>query len=662
MSYESPIFTNFTAGEISPRLEGRVDLKDYFSACRVLENFIIVTQGGVDRPPGTYFVADTKTSDKKVRLIPFESGTTKYILEFGHEYMRVFKDHAQVMDGGAPYELDTGDNYDYTEDELFEIQYYQNEDTMWLVHPNHVPKTIITAGDTSWTITEETFSAGAGEEDFSAANHYPSCITFFEDRLWFGNTNTQPQTFWGSVVGSYTDFTLGTGADDAFEYTIPTKYEMKWLLSKNNVLVGTGGGNWVLTGAGDIISPANPPRIQHQTSYGCKNYQAFHVNENALYIQSGGKRIREFSYNRDIDNYVAVDLTILADHITESGIVDMALQSQPETILWCIRDDGELVGLTYEKRFEINGWHRHITDGNYESMAIISGDDEDEIWVSVKREQSSKRYIEYFKPRDYGTDQDDAFFVHSGVTWEGSGDKSISNATQADPVVITTTTNHGFSDGDMVRIEDVEGMTELNDNVYEIDTTGMGADEFKLKLEDGSDYLDGSGFTAYDSGGTVYTVADTVEGLDHLEDTTVDVLTDGAVHPDRDVDKGEISLAWYTRKVHAGLEYVSKLKPMKLETGVQSGTAQYKIKKIFKTILRIYKSLGFKVGPDEDNLDEVTFRIGNDEMDKAIPLYTGDKEIEFEGQYDQKGDLIIVQDYPLPLNILALILEVTTYE
>ena len=80
------------------------------------------------------FIAEVKDSAKKVRLIPFEFSTTQtYILEFGDQYMRVYKDKGQVLSGGSPFEISTP----YLEAELFDIKFAQSADVLYLCHPNH---------------------------------------------------------------------------------------------------------------------------------------------------------------------------------------------------------------------------------------------------------------------------------------------------------------------------------------------------------------------------------------------------------------------------------------------------------------------------------------------------------------------------------------------
>ena len=100
MARASVAFTNFTAGQLSSRLDGRTDLTKYFNGCTQLTNFMVHPHGGATRRPGTYFAAEVKTSAKATRLIPFEFNTDQtYIIEMGDLYMRFFTNNGQIIEG-----------------------------------------------------------------------------------------------------------------------------------------------------------------------------------------------------------------------------------------------------------------------------------------------------------------------------------------------------------------------------------------------------------------------------------------------------------------------------------------------------------------------------------------------------------------------------------
>ncbi|GAG15238.1 unnamed protein product, partial [marine sediment metagenome] len=197
----------------------------------------------------------------------------------------------------------------------------------------------------------------------------------------------------------------------------------------------TSGAEWTLEGGTDEpLTPSNVLAEQHST-YGSTNLQATLASESVLFFQRGAEKMRELAYNWESDSYVAPDMTILVPEITGDGITDTAYQQTPNSILWCVREDGELAIFVYERKELITSWARLITDGLFESVAVISGSAEDQVWVSVKRtmagvnQGTAVRYIEYFSARDFGTDPCDAYFVDSGITYDSGATTTITGLT-----------------------------------------------------------------------------------------------------------------------------------------------------------------------------------------------------------------------------------------
>jgi hypothetical protein len=147
--------SNFTAGELSPRLDGRNDLAKYSAGCATVENMVIYPHGAAARRPGTQYVSSVKTPANKTRLIPFEFSTTQtYILELGNQY--IYKDNGQILSGGSPYEISSP----YLTAEIFDIKFAQSADVMYITHPNHKTRKLSRTGHTSWTLTEVDFVNG----------------------------------------------------------------------------------------------------------------------------------------------------------------------------------------------------------------------------------------------------------------------------------------------------------------------------------------------------------------------------------------------------------------------------------------------------------------------------------------------------------------------
>ena len=735
--------TNFTGGELSPRLDGRNDLAKYSSGCKTLQNMIVYPHGSAARRPGTNFVAEVENSAEKTRLIPFEFSTTQtYILEFGNEYIRFYKDGGAILEANKTitgitqadpgvvsitshgfsngdtivisgvvgmtqvngkrfkvanvntndFELQDIDGVDvdttsftayasggianrvyqiattYLTADLFQIKYAQSADVMYLCHPDYSVKKLSRTGHTSWTITEVDFTNGPYLDDntstvtFSTSAHtvgtardltasaatfattdvgrlvrfrdgygeitaftsttvvvitiikdmgstssstdwalgafsdttgHPSCVTFYEQRLVFAGTESQPQTLYFSKSGDYENMDENRGGtiadDDAIIYTIASNQvnAIRFLSATRTLIVGTVGGEFSVSGGGsdDPVTPTNI-LIKKQSNHGCANIDAIPVGNVTLFLQRAKRKIRELAYNFDVDGYVAPDMTILAEHISETGFNELSYQQEPNQIIWAVREDGQLAGLTYQREQQVVAWHRHIFGGAFstgnavcETVATIpTNDKEYQTWVIVKRTINgvTRRYVEYLNQFDFNEDDN----------------------------------------------------TEFN-------------------------FLDSQ--LAYSGSATV-----TITGLDHLEGQTVSVLANGSTHPNRTVTNGSITLARSSTKVKVGLSYTSILQTMRIDAGAQNGTSQAKTKRIYNITVRLYESIGVEVGPDLNNMEAIPFRSSAQLMDTAIPVYTGDKEVEFRGNYETDGHIFVRQTQPLPLTVLSLYPELIT--
>jgi hypothetical protein len=535
------------------------------------------------------------------------------------------------------------------------------------------------------TDATKTWSEGA----WSDVRGYPRTVTLFEQRLCFAGSTHQPQTVWGSATGDYENFQLGTLDSDAFAYTIGAteRNAIEWIVTQKALLIGTSGGEWSMGGSeGSALTPTSV-RVVRQSTYGSKNIPAQVVNEVALFTQRQGRRVRELTYSFEKDGYVAPDLTILAEHITGSGIVQTAYQQQPQSVLWAVTSDGELIGMTYEREQDVVGWHRHTTDGLFESVAVIYGDEDDEIWVVVKREVdgSTVRYVERFNPTKW-TEKKDAFFVDSGLSISPPAPIEIAGVTPLlkftttlpDGTVqrgyefqILTATAHGLSDGDGITIEGT-GLTEIDGKQFAVEvllpqlvqllyydrvgtsgpwvgsTDGSGDYffEYTLNKELSTDFTDG----------TLSEIYLILSGLDHLEGKTVSILADGGVEPDQVVTGGMVTLTAPAKTVHVGLPYTTTIQPMKLDVDGALGVTQGQVKQVRELVVRLRNTIGltYSNGTTEYPL---SFRATDDPMDASPALFTGDKQIGFPGAHDLDVPFILKQTQPLPLTVLAIIVK-----
>lgn len=147
--------TNFTTGEASDKLYGRVDIAKYNNALSVCLNFLVQPQGGVIRRPGTRYAATAKYSDRAARVLPFEFSTTQaYILEVGDYYIRFHKNGAPVLSGGVPVEVTTP----YGAADVFGLDIRQQADVVYFTHPSFPTYKLERYSDTLWRFRSVNFA------------------------------------------------------------------------------------------------------------------------------------------------------------------------------------------------------------------------------------------------------------------------------------------------------------------------------------------------------------------------------------------------------------------------------------------------------------------------------------------------------------------------
>lgn len=237
------------------------------------------------------------------------------------------------------------------------------------------------------------------EGAWSEYRGYPRAIGLYEQRLFFGGTASYPTRFWGSRSGDFENFKDGSLDDDGVSFVVASAESnpIMWLEGLDVLQIGTAGSE-IVARAGSQDEPLTPSNVavRAQSAYGSDILQALSVGDAVLFLQRQGRRLREMAYTIDKDRYVSPDLTLLSEHITQSGIVQMAFARQPDPTVMLVRADGQLAVLTYNREQNVTAWARWVTDGWIESVTSVYGDPVDEIWLCVRRIVNGQtvRYIE----------------------------------------------------------------------------------------------------------------------------------------------------------------------------------------------------------------------------------------------------------------------------
>jgi hypothetical protein len=773
MPKASPLLSSFSAGELSPLLEGRADFDKYKSGCAILENYIVTVQGPARMRVGTQMGGQTKTATDLAFMVPFEANTdAAFMLEVGNGYLRFWFQRKRILvasggfwkpgDGSSDPIAELATPWTLAEltgeDGALNLQFAQSNDVMWIVHSAHPPqklsridkyqfalapmgdgthlpspfkdqnidksKTIyasaisgngilltgsapgiftqdmvgtgiyleqpaadsikpwgvalpFVAGDTirsdgnnyqavnsatsgnlkpthtsgakfdgktgvQWTWTDSGFGVvditsvssdgltaqgnvrvqlpltlkGSttpthrwAKQAWNTTDGYPVAISFFRARLCFG----RGQTFWMSVVGDFENFATtdgGVATDDmAIINTVAANRNdrIRWFCNLGPLVVGTASGEYTvaeLSNSGPL-SAANI-NVTPQSGFGSRRVAPERIQEAVLYVQRGGRRLRECQFDWNTQGFSSKDVAALCQETVvgsrsvtgQSGIIALAYQREPDSIIWCVRGDGQLLGFTYSNEHNTFAWHRHKIGGIYAGT------------TGVTLDYGLVRSIACIPGQDNSTDD-----VYMCVS------RTIAGAVVNTIEVMGSHT--AWTSSNVYYYHDVPDATEA----FYLDGWTRGVVDT------------GNGITVPDYTGA--TVSGVVNGMYVLPQT----LDDGYF---------TVPIGHVGNNIIVGYAYQATLQTMRVDAGGADGTAQGKLTRMQSVTVRLLNSLNLLTGPSTDQLSREEFRKQNAKMDNPVALFTGDRTITWEGDWDEGARITLRQDQPFPSTIIAL--------
>ena len=511
------------------------------------------------------------------------------------------------------------------------------------------------------------------------ATDFPAVCQFYKQRLLFAGTSLFPQTIWGSVVASFENMnrSIPIRDDDSYEFTLDSKQvnDIRWMLPLGNLVVGTGGSEWKMGAAvvGGSITPSSVD-LDSQSEWGSSRVQPIIVGKTILFSEPAGKILRDLAYSFDVDGLDSNDITILANHFfKEHKIIDMCYQQSPDSIVWCVREDGALIGLTYYKKQSVWGWFEYETDGDVMQVCSIRNDNgNDDVYMVVKRQGLNQNYnastagatdfycIERMRQALTTTDIKDAFLVDNGFTIEAP--QAIEDITLGATTIITIT-DHGYLDGAYVDFADVVGTIEINNLRFKV--ANKTDDTFEIVTE-GDVSIDSTEYGTFISGVCRQaSISWESSGLKHLVGKEVTILADGNVVTGKTVvvgtvdavNNGKIILDAAASRVHVGAGYSAELETMDFDYQTKTGTVQAKIRSISTVIISVEKTRSLWVGPNAERIDEIPLRTDESYGDPT-GMYTGDIVKAIEEGYEREGRLFLYNPDPLPTTILGLVARI----
>jgi len=253
---------------------------------------------------------------------------------------------------------------------------------------------------------------------FNSTRGQPTAATVFEGRLFLGNNLTYPTGIWGSakLYGDFTDYFLGANDADAVQFKITGKHSdsILWMIGQAKLFIGTSWGIYIggsATWNDEAITPSNF-RCRLFDSTGASPLQPIEALDSVFFVDASGKNVHEIVLSGETGAYESHDVSILANDLTQSGIIAHTWQQNPVKTYWCAVNDGFLCSLTYLKENGIMAWSKHVISGDnvkVEDLQCMHGDKNDLLWMIVRREVDGefKRYIEYIHPPFNPLDQEE---------------------------------------------------------------------------------------------------------------------------------------------------------------------------------------------------------------------------------------------------------------
>jgi len=649
----------------------------------------------------------------------------------------------------------------YTETQLFELDYTQTSDTMYMAHKSYAPYKLTRASHTSWTLATYTitsnpfgttkaatktitgitkanpavvtsaahgyangdviyidavvgmteinrktftaqnvaantfelkdydsslntaYSSGGTAAKFTAFS-YPSRVTLYDQRLVFAASDSFPTKMWFSEAntqaGKLDSFILGTSATSALEFNIASDQANRilWMVGAETYLaVGTPGSEYRVSGgsADDAITPTNVS-VKPTSFNGVADVRPLRLDSYVLFPQRNKKTVRSYEYDALRDGYTTPDRTLLADHIGGStGFKQFTYTSGTPNIVWAVRNDGKMCGLTFDPAQQVVAWHQHNTQGKYLSATTIpESDGDDELWICTERTINgvTRRYVEYvpnvpqipvkedyFTGEDNKTVDEDTYLtalwqtqktlLHTdcALTYDGSAYSTVGltiTGSLTTGSTVTVTASAGWFTSQMAtdrrRIQTPEG-GQIEITGYTSTTVVTGTVIYDLEA------------STFAIGGWFY-MARTISGLTHLEGMTVKCLADGGTMPDRTVSSGSITLDEDAGYVIVGLGFTGIGKTQSIEAGAQNGAAQTKPRIIDMVGVVMRASLGTKFGTSLYDMENPDYREVEEVAGRPPRLFDGALDVATPDGWDDNKNLYWLHQTPTPSNIQLL--------
>jgi hypothetical protein len=691
MALETPILTNFTSGELSPRLDGRVDLARYYNGCRELTNFIVHPHGGASRRGGFRLAAAAGNPDKPSLLLAFEFNAEQaYVLEFfedqsGAGKMRVFKDGGLVLAGdGAAYVLDSP----YVQADFERLRHVQSNDTLFLVHPAHPPRSLTRTGHAEWSFAAIEFT---GRPEAWDEGGQPGAVCFFEQRLVLAGTPGRPNTLWFSRSGDFFDLRTATR-----ETPLDGWRDVEIAAGGANPPDGRPGDQFTLYAGsasfqgGCALKGRDPAgtSVRYYRYKGTRVRLAATSDLTVAFVDGGPpgdsqiESVHDLSGNLRAEFWEEFEPGVRIDAPTGEGPeeddgIEVTLAAAQANAIEFLAPKARLWVGTAGAEWTLGGADGGaVTPLNIKASlegvagaARVRPEAVGQATLFVQRQGRKLRELTYRFESDGLASRDltllSEHLTQGGVTALAYAQEpdSVLFCLRADGALLALTYEPDQEVTAWSRLVTAGSFESLacvpgrgRDELWAVVRRTVNGEQrrFVEVLDPGLTPEREAAEAFFVDCGLTYQgpPVTRLTGLAHLAGETVQVLADGAVLPPRTVDgDGGIDLDRPCSLVHAGLGFGSALTTMRLEGG---GGAQARKKRVTQVAVRFHRSLGGRLGAPGGPMETLHFRASGRSMDRPPELWSGDRVVKFPRGSDTDGLVRIEADQPLPMTVLLI--------
>lgn len=673
---------SFAGGEVTPEFFGKIDDAKFVSGAATMRNFVALPHGPAQNRAGFAFVREVKDSTKRTRIIPFSYSTTQtMVIELGAGYFRFHTNGSTLLSGGVPYEVSNP----YAEADLFDIHYVQSADVLTLVHPNYAPRELRRLAATNWTLTTISFISTLSTPSMPSvtatlASAPSNTIPYYYKVTAVGTTGLEESLPSLSGQTDVDNNLTQTGAYNTIAWSSVTGALRYNVYKQSNGLFGYIGQTDGVSFRDDNITAdisRTPPENNNPFS-GAGNYPGAvsyfeqrrcfagttNYPQNIWMTRTGTESNMSYSLpTRDDDSInfriAAREANTIRHIVPLSNLV--LLTSSAEWRVTSVNTDAitpTSVSVKTQSYIGANNVQPVIINNNLLYCAARGGHVR-ELGYDWQKNGYVTGDLSLRAPHlfDNKTLVDMAYAKSpTPICWFVSSTGRLLGLTYVPEQSLGAWHWHD-TDG---LFESVCVVAEENDDVlYAVvqrtinGTTKRYVERMASRLfEDAEDAFFVDAGATYDGA-----PATTITGLSHLEGKTVNILADGAVHPQRTVTGGQITLENACSKVHIGLPITADLKTLPFVAQIDAAFGQGRFKNVNRAWLRVYRSGGIKVGPTEDELVEAKQRTT--EMYGLPPeLKSEEIEIDLLPAWQDNGQVFVRQEDPLPLTVVSLTLEV----